>query len=633
MPKAKEQASSQETEAQIKGKRATLVQETVHVTPDPPGNRGLGVPLSGQEGTVEIKAEVSALLEYIRSTPSGLPLQFGMGTLVGPNAGIHTLPTYIDELERDFGTDMYLRLLNDAAVKAADGVLRDSILDKPITLSLGIDEKTDKAKEAKKKAKGVAEPGMTPGLPGAPPPVPEETAQRSSRKKKLAEKVLEFCEAALDHIDGDVMTLAREMLEGIPLGYKLAELVYEVADLRLDQKAGKQLVVKKVKTKPHEAVSFVSNHYNDIMGYLPRDLNTGLLASLQPNDAGEVPGMLPEAKVLRFTWNPRNGDPRGTSNLRAAYVPWRLKIGLYPAYEAYLARFAQPATALELDGAPLPPMTDAAGETTTDPAVVTTLLLTSLRNFAGGGAMVVPVGKVNMLEAAKGGEVYLQAFTLVNTEITKAILHQELATNEAQFGTRAQSEVHQDVMGMQVALGKAVLADMFRYQLLARMVEYNYGPEALEVLPRVTFGETEQQDLSTVASAAVSFVTNQMIVPSQYNEVLEMVHFPQIPQDTVDMMMEAFTAKLEASIVQSQQATMMPPPGMEGMPPASPSAPPGAAPGGVPQGAPGTQPPGAMGGAGEQVPQEGPPGRPSWRPFRGEEADEEEGRAPRLGPR
>src|SRR5687768_6946814 len=172
MPRASRtpKVSSQETEANIKRGSAELVQETVHVVPPVPGASASvlpAIPGVTDEQPVELHAHAQAGLEYIVSTHPRLSLQFTPNSVLSPNKGFHQLPTYIDELERDFGTDIYLRLLNDAAVKAGDAVLRASILDKPLTLSLGIDEKTEK----------------------------------DAKKKELAGDVLEFCEAALDYMD------------------------------------------------------------------------------------------------------------------------------------------------------------------------------------------------------------------------------------------------------------------------------------------------------------------------------------------------------------------------------------------------------------------------------------------------
>ncbi len=475
---------------------------------------------------VQIQAAASALMEYIASASPRIPIQFGgVSGLPGAGSGIHTLPLYVDELERDFGTDIYLKMLIDAQIAASDSIVRYAVLDRPAVLTTGADPKHVK----------------------------------DPLKVIFGKRVMAFVEANLfEHMEPKLPELCYELLEGMALGYKLAEQVYEMGDLGYNE--GEQTLLKAVKCKPQESVSYLVDLFNNILGYVPRAMATGMFATIFPEGNGVVPGLVPIEKMVRFTWRERNGDPRGTSYLRPAYIPWRFKIGLYPAYEAFLARFAQPSAAIDLQGAPLPPMISSDGTMTADPSMVMTGLLMALRNFQAGGAIVNPVGEVKLLETQNQGQSYLQAFQMVNGEITRALLLQELASNQSKFGTRAQSQVHQDTMGLLIAYTKQKLADCINKYVIRPLVYYNYGNAGLAVAPSISFGEIEQQDVTSMGTMVATMNQAHMLVPSQYNDIMDMIHLPQIPQEIIDMMMAAFKAGLE------QAANPQPPMGQPGAP-------------------------------------------------------------------
>ena len=56
---------------------------------------------------------------------------------------VRGLPPYIDDLTRDFGDDLYSRMLVDGQVAACITILKAAILEDGIHLSPAIDEETD----------------------------------------------------------------------------------------------------------------------------------------------------------------------------------------------------------------------------------------------------------------------------------------------------------------------------------------------------------------------------------------------------------------------------------------------------------------------------------------------------------
>jgi hypothetical protein len=57
--------------------------------------------------------------------------------------GVLTLPPYIDDVSRDFGLDVYERMLVDAQVAACLAILKASIIEEGVTLAPAVDDEAD----------------------------------------------------------------------------------------------------------------------------------------------------------------------------------------------------------------------------------------------------------------------------------------------------------------------------------------------------------------------------------------------------------------------------------------------------------------------------------------------------------
>lgn len=485
------------------------------------------------------------LTSYIVSSGSQLGIQFAGPNGVGnANAGIHIKPMPIDELEQALGIDIYIRMMTDAKVKAGDGVLRASILDTPIQIAACIKE---------------------------------DDEDYSDKQKAYAENIAEFIRANLEKLPQGFQQVSYQLLEGISMGYKLVEQVYEVKTII--PKNGKQTCLAGLYPKPQEAVSIVSDQYNEVLGYIPRLAGTGLVANYdfgglgvltqEQADAGitmlDLPEMVRKEKIIHFKWMARNDNPVGTSHLRAAYVPWRLKVGLYQAWEAFLARFAQPSVAWELEGADLPTsVTLPSGQVLNTPSAIAQQLLLNLKAFQAGGTLIVPVGHLALLESQEGTDIFMQAFEMVDQQITASIQYANLATEGGKYGTQALGEVHQDTKGLLVSIGKIVYADCIREELVRPLVFYNYGEEGLQYLPEVSFGKTEQQDLATMSTAYASLKGAGLVFVEQYPDMYKGLQMHALDPETLALLKKKQSAELAAAITMA--ANPMGQPGQPGAP-------------------------------------------------------------------
>lgn len=400
------------------------------------------------------------------------------------------LPFYIDDTTRDFGEDLYERMLLDAQVKSCVGLLKKSILSGG--LSISAPESLDDT-----------------GYPQTDP---------------KAQEIAQFCNRQMERLERPFVTeTLNDMLDALALGNKVAEMVYEQPKTGPD--AG-QLCLKAVKVKPRSSTAFVVDAYQNLIGLIaliPGVSPSVLSSSLLVGKLTDVPNLLPRRKFAILTWEPQNGDPRGVSILRSAYNPWWLKQQTWPEYLKYLAQFGSPSLiGYTAEGAQVDTLKNADGSVYLDannlPTYITPeqTLATSMAEFRNGTYLALPFSsQVAPLQVQGEGGAFLSAVDLFDRQMAKAILYQTLATEQAQHQARAASETHQDMLGIVVQYGKTVVEEMILNDILKPLIEYNFGEEGLEFLPNVDLGNTESQDFATKATAIASLQTAGYLTESQ----------------------------------------------------------------------------------------------------------------------
>jgi len=440
------------------------------------------------------------------------------GSLYWTQDVYRSLPFYIDDLTADFGDDLYERMLLDPQVAKCINHLKLAALAQGIHLAPAVDEEDP--------------------------------------RYELAAEITGFCrrnlaglEIAFDPARTAVPLYWQlwDLLDAIALGNKIAEQVYYTPQRGPD--AGK-LCLKALKVKPRRAVALVVDAFLNVIGVLGLIPGQGATA-LTMTVLGEpdyVPNLLPRSKFAVFSFRPKDGDPRGTSLLRPAYNPWWLKQQTYPEFLKYLATFGTPSVWGETaPDAQESVATDAeTGEVLYDelgnPRYVRPeeAMLAGLIGFRNGSAMAVRHGStIHVVEAQGNGEAFLNAFALYNREISTGVLNQTLATEEAQHQARASSETHQDVLDMMVGHVKGATATVIRADVLLHLVEYNFGPDALELVPKVMLEKTEPQDFAPNATAVAGLEKSGYLHPSQYRELDAKLGLPARSDEAIEEALEA----------------------------------------------------------------------------------------------
>ena len=382
-------------------------------------------------------------------------------------------------------------------------------------------------------------------------PMPDAATDpaRIARAKEIAD----FCQRQYDRVPKIASIIFEMVFEGMAHGNKVAEIVYDVAARGLD---AERWVLDKLKTKPRETVAFVIDAYGNEIGLLGAAPGQASVVQTTVANADEI---IEREKFAVFTYRPKNGDPRGNTALAAALNGWELKRRTFPEYLLFLMVSAIPGILATLpagademavyedDG--ITPKRDSNGEPITVSAHQFLLnMLSQMRNHQVG---VAPDGtEFTVLEVANEGEAFIKGLNKFGSEITMAILCQQLATRDSQHQTKGATGEQARVIDYIVWWIRDTAADMVRYDIFKTLVRYNFGDEdAEELLPKCTYGNTEARDFATDASAISSLAS--ALTDSQLQHLLNQIGVPA-PTEAE----QAFKRMAKQLMQQGQQAAL-----------------------------------------------------------------------------
>lgn len=318
-------------------------------------------------------------------------------------------------------------------------------------------------------------------------------------------EIADFVRRALSTARKPLPSTLGKLLKGaLVYGHKAAEITWKLGE---GNDAGK-LVLDRVACKPHRLLDFALDAYSEHIGFVPR-------VSTPADLSGQR--ILPREKFAVLTLHEEDEDPRGESSLRAAYTPWLFKIHLWPEYLRWLQNCAQNAIIGKLPERKANEITRASVATGAVAKTESEALLETLLELKNASAGVVKHGTEFEQIAASESDGFETGLAVADAQISKSITGQTLASNEAQFGTRAQSETHMGVLDLFVAWLKECLAEMVCADLVRKAIEYNFGPEALSYVPLVSFGDSDRRDWSKDAAAAA--MLEGALTDSQWNQI------------------------------------------------------------------------------------------------------------------
>lgn len=385
---------------------------------------------------------------------------------------VQALPHAVDDLERELGDDLYTRMRRDPRVAGDVGLLVAAILEDSVTIT------------------------------------PATTEEGDERAAAIAAEAAQFVERCLYNLQIPIEDVLRDLVEdALTFGCKIAEQIYaqgEGAD------AGR-LVLKALKPKPRKATAFVVDAYWNVLGLLVAQPGRPLSAlSYVSPDGVRPPNLLPRSKFAVLTYAPKDSDPRGTTVLRAAYNWWWIKTQLLPDLLKYGAQFGTPSLVGTTEEKPAP-----SSDPNKSPEAV---LLEKLLAFQNGTALALPYGSVvKVLEAAQtGGETFFERMAeLCDRQISTAIYGATRATQEAENGSRADSETAKGLFDSIVSAARWAVAAMLQRDVVTPLLAYNSAAWS-QYPPVISLGGIEAEDRTAAWNALAALERAGYIDPSQY---------------------------------------------------------------------------------------------------------------------
>lgn len=322
--------------------------------------------------------------------------------------------------------------------------------------------------------------------------VTELTPEDKGYNKSL--KYVDFINWVFNRLDID--TWRREALRAaLTFGNSASEIDWEIVQNGAYEDFAS---ISNIRLQLPEHYGYIVDRWGEIYGVAPLGTAAGLsfpLGNLIPLSSTGLSKTLanavPRYKLSVWTWEKKGTDPRGVSILLPVYIPWWSKQRAIEEWSCWLGRYAQPS----LWGTPGPDaaaicVRDASGrETYIQP---TEALLKAMSNFKSASIMALPYGsELNMLQVGAGGaQPFIDSIRLFNTEITRGILGQHLATGEGENQSRAAAEVHGTVLKMLINSIRRFIAKQIQRDIIKPLIEANFGDVGL-LMPVVDLGDSD----------------------------------------------------------------------------------------------------------------------------------------------
>jgi uncharacterized protein DUF935 len=358
---------------------------------------------------------------------------------------------------------------------------------------------------------------ITPAVSGHPVDVESSDSAR-------AQEIAAFVERNFRGLSKPLEDSLSSLVEGaITYGHKVAEVTWKAVEKGPDR--GK-LMLDRIAAKCYDSLDFVLDKFSNLLGFTPRHYSSTF--NVESGKFEYARPILPREKFCLLSLHEEDEDPRGRSSIRPAFNGWNFKQMTWPEYFRWLENCALPSvvgkTAPRQAG-DVQRNADGTAKAGGKPTSAAEAMRDALLNLKNASVAVLPNGaEVDQLEVVGEGAGFERAINVADSQITKAILFQTLATNEAQFGTRAQSQTHMQVLDLLVWWLKGKIAAMIKADLVKQIIIYNFGEASLQFAPIVSLGDTERRDWSKDATAAASL--SPVITESQWLAITNQLGLP-----------------------------------------------------------------------------------------------------------
>lgn len=291
-------------------------------------------------------------------------------------------------------------------------------------------------------------------------------------------EIAAFYEQQLENMPGTMVTMLMAIMTCLDYGFSICEKNYYM--IKEGPHRGKIGLANVKSKKPHE-FEFKQDDFSNVEALIQNQ--SGTEVTLDPS------------KFIVSTWMPEWENPYGTSDLKAAYIPWWQKDVIMRFHAIFLERFPAPIVI-----GYYPSGTD---QTTQDD------LLEILEDLQIHTAAIIPEGiQIEFKEVGRvGSEIYTKAIDKRDTMIARAILIPELLgfSDKGTTGSYALGKKQFDLFITVLWHLGFTMEELIHEQLTIPFIAWNFAPKEY---PRFVFepmaeesAEVKAKIIATLAGA------------------------------------------------------------------------------------------------------------------------------------
>lgn len=413
------------------------------------------------------------LREVGRRAPSGMrrqSLAVDYSSLLSYAKGI---PLMLDEAQRKYGLGVYEKMRRDAAVEGAFRKWKQEILSAELRIvpPTGFEDDTEVLKECA------------------------------------------FMGRCFDRLDTRIEDIAWQMLDCGSDGHSLIEVTWKPGE---GMDSGKD-VLDSLRAIPPDLHMLVQDAYGRFLGaigwvpgHVPIFWEGPILLPLE-----SLPGFIPAWKFALMTHNAKIGGIAGRSRFESAYNPYSIKYKNWALMLQFLIRFAGPVPIGEVSK-------DAQSrDPNKTPEEEMGEFLATIEEMSGCG---IPSGTNLKFLEVKGGEtVFINTIKACNGEIATAILGNARSIQEAEHGSKNDSETAQDSVDEDTAYIGSQLCSVVNRQVIRPLVRSNRGPDF--PCPVMVIG-SDTDDFATTAGPASQLYAADAVADNQEAAIARKLGIP-----------------------------------------------------------------------------------------------------------
>ena len=292
--------------------------------------------------------------------------------------------------------------------------------------------------------------------------------------------------------DGTIDEAFFSMLTSMEFGFSLSEQVYKMID--------NKIVLSKLVQVPPDTLQFNQDEFGNVTEIL--------------QDALIGQKSLPVNKFVHFTWNMRDGNPYGNSDLRPAYIYWFSKMQVIKYRNIFLERHGFPIAVAKYNP-------NEEGQVQQVQQIV--------KSIQAATSIAIPESMDLEYKQPKIGssDPFDTALRYYDKKISTSLLLPDLlGFNDTKEGSLALGRQHFELFISIVNRYKRLFEDVINDQIIKKLVDVNFP--GVTKYPKIKFKPVLEQDHTEKINTFVKVVKDTGLVPNEddFKHIKQVLGFP-----------------------------------------------------------------------------------------------------------